>query len=234
MSLLTIIQDACGELGIVQPSAVVSSTDTQTLQLLAIADKEGKDLARRFDWQILQKEATFTTTATATQTAISTLATDFGRIVNRSMWNRTESRPIHGPLTPQQWQKRTAAAAQVGVTYYFRIRGDALMFNPAPATGQTIAFEYISKNWCQSSGGTAQSAWAADTDTAIIDEELIRLGVVWRFKQAKGLEYAEDFRSYEEALKDMFGPDAGNDNVDMTGEPDVWGVNLAEGSWDLS
>jgi hypothetical protein len=235
MSLLTIIQGACDELNIVRPSAVYSSSDTHVRQLLQIAQMEGKEQARRFDWQILQKEGTFTTLAAETQVAVvTTTFADFGRICNNSMWNRTQSRPVRGPLTDQQWQMRKAAAAQVGVEYWWRIRGGALMFNPVPNAGDSIYFEYISNKWCQSAALSAQVAWAADTDLGIVDEEIIRLGIVWRWKKSKGLEYAEEFRTYELALEDVFGPDAGKSTVDMTGEPAEWGVNLPDGNWSLS
>lgn len=232
MSLLTLVQGACGQLNLVQPSTVVSSTDVQTAQLLALARSGGKDIARRFDWQILMKEGTFVTLAAETQVAsLTTTFADFGRIGNNTMWNRTQSRPVRGPLNDQQWQRRKAAAAQVGVEYYFRIRGGIVMFNPIPKAGDSIYFEYISNKWCQSSGAVAQVTWLADTDTAIIDEELLRLDLVWRFLKSKGLDYAEEFRTFELAAADLFGPDGGKDVVDMTGEVCGWGVNIADGNW---
>lgn len=236
MSLLSIITGACGELSLEQPSAVYTATDTQTQQLLALADKEGKELARRFDWQILQKEGTFTTVATETQVAaITTTYADFNRVVNESMWDRTQGWQIVGPLNAQQWQRRKAAFAQAGTRYYFRIRGNALLFNPVPAAGNSVYFEYLSSKWCQSSGGTAQTAWAADNDTALIDEEVIRLGVVWRFLKAKGLDYAEEFRTYELALVDLFGADAGKQIIDMTNDDGPFlGANIPDANWDLS
>lgn len=232
MSLLTLIDGACGQLNIAQPTTVISSTDLQARQLLALARLEGKELARRFEWQTLKKEGTFVTLAAEIQVAsITTTFTDFGRITNNSMWNRTQSRPVRGPLSDQEWQRRLAAAAQVGVEYYFRIRGGEILFNPVPRAGDSVYFEYISNKWCQSSGGSPQADWAADTDTGIVDEEVMRLGIVWRFRKAKGLDYAEEFRTYEMALADLFGPDAGNDVINMEGVPDHWGVNIADGSW---
>lgn len=234
MSLLTIVQDACRELGLSIPSAVYSATDNQTRTMLELADKEGKELARRFDWQALIKEATFTTVATSSQTTLSTVATDFGRLVQGSMWNRTEQQPVWGPLSPQQWQQRKAAAAQTGFGNWLRIRGDVIHFFPVPPAGHTIAFEYVSKNWCQSSGGTAQSAWAADSDTALIDEEIMRLGVIWRFLKRKGLDYGEDFRVYEAALADVFGADGAKAVLNMDEETPILGLHIPEGNWSLS
>ncbi len=236
MSLLTIIRDASIELGFSAPSAVMTSTDPTVLLLRVIASKEGKELARRFDWEILQKEGTFTTAATETQVAaVRTTFADFGHIVNNSMWDRTESRQIRGPLTPSQWQQKKAATAQITIGHYFRIRGNALLFFSTPPAGNTIYFEYISNKWCQSATLVAQTDWLADGDTGLIDEELIRLGIIWRYRKAKGFDYGEDFRTYEMALQDVFGPDAGKGTIDMTGEIDDLGlgVNLSDGNWVL-
>ena len=177
------------------------------------------------------------TQAYAAETQIASLTTtftDFGHIVNGSMWDRTESRAIRGPLTAVEWQQKKAATAQITIGHYFRIRGGALLMFSDPPSGNSIYFEYISNKWCQSSLEVAQTDWAADTDTALVDEEIIRLGIIWRYRKAKGFDYGEDFRTYEMALQDVFGPDAGKGIVDMTGTEELGiGVNLAEGSWSL-
>lgn len=233
MSLLTIVQGACGQLNLVQPSAVVAAVDLQTLQLLALARSGGKEVARRFDWQILTKEGTFNTAATEIQvTSVTTTFPNFARIIDGTMFDRTQHRPIRGPLNEQQWQMRKAAAAQVGVELYFRIRGDSILFHPTPPASDAVYFEYISNKWCQSSGASLQAGWLADTDTALIDEELLRLDLVWRWLRAKGLDYAEEFRTFELAAIDIFGPDGGRAVVDMTGDTSAqWGVNLPDGNW---
>ncbi len=101
-----------------------------------------------------------------------------------------------GDLSPSQWQE-TQASLVTMVNPAFRIRGNRFLISPTPNSVETVAYEYISKNWCQSEGGTGQSEWAADTDVGLLDEELMKLGVVWRFKAKKGLDYAEDMNSYE-------------------------------------
>jgi hypothetical protein len=231
VSLLSICQDVSKQLAIGSPTAVAASTDTQARQFMRLANQEGKELARRFDWQILTKEATFTTLAAETQATVTTLATDFLRIIDKSMWNRTMNQRVAGPLSPQAWQKKKASAAEAGFGNWFRIRGGLILFYPTPVAGETIYFEYISKNWCESSGGTDQDAFAADTDVSFIDEEIIKLGLLWRFLASKGADYAEEFAAYERALADIFGPDGGNELIDMTPDEAILGANIPEGSW---
>lgn len=193
MSLLSIVQNASDRLGLTRPTAVVASLDVQVLQMLGLAQEEGKDLADRHTWQALQAEHTF---STSNGTASYALPSAFDAIIKDTVFNRTRRRRMFGDLTPEQWQE-TQSRLVTMVNPAFRIRGSLFYISPTPTSTETIAYEYMSKNWCQSSVGTGQSAWAADTDTGILDEELMTLGLKWRWKKSKGLDYAEDFNSYE-------------------------------------
>jgi len=193
MTLLSIVQNASDRLGLTRPSAVVASTDVQVLQLLGLAQEEGKDLAKRHTWQALQTEHTF---STSNGTASYALPSGFDAIIKDTVFNRTRRRRMYGDLTPEQWQE-TQSSLVTMVNPAFRIRGGLFYISPTPTSTETVAYEYLSKNWCQSAGGTGQSAWAADLDTGVLDEELMTLGLKWRWKKSKGLDYAEDFTSYE-------------------------------------
>lgn len=233
MSLLTIIVGASQEINVVEPTTVINAADLQTKQMLALCRKECKDLVRRFDWQTLIREGSFSTLAAETQSTLSAASadSDFYRFLPGTMWNRTRFWQVGGPLNEVEWQQKKAAAAAVGVRNYFRIRGDSFLFFPTPTAGDSIKFEYITSKWCQSAALAAQTDWLADTDTALLDEEVIRMGVVWRFLKAKGLDYGEEFRSYEMALLDLFGPDGARDTVDMGVTFDWPMVTVPEGNW---
>ena len=214
MSLLTLVQDAADRLGVVRPSSVIGSADQQVRQLLALAQQEGKELARRYAWQVLTKEKTFSATATETQSSV--IPTDFDRFLPETFYNRTKTRYVQGPLNPQEWQDYKAQTTNI-LFDAFRLRGDSLLMAPTPTASETYAFEYVSTYWCTSTGGTTgtQAAWAADTDVGILPEELMILGVVWRFLRAKGLDYAEAFRSYEADLMRRKAWDGGKRSVNM-------------------
>jgi len=194
MSLLAIIQNAADRLGLTRPSSVVTSSDPLAMTLLGLAQEEGKTLARRHSWQVLQSEYTFPTVG---ETSSYALPAGFDRILVDTVFNRTTHRRMVGDLTPAQWQESQASQVTI-INPAFRIRGNLFYINPTPSvSAQTIAYEYISKNWCQSAAEVGQTAWASDADTGILDEELMTLGIVWRFKSAKGLDYAESMTNYE-------------------------------------
>jgi hypothetical protein len=235
MSLLSAIQNACDRIGIARPSSVVGSTDQQTLRLLGYAQQEGKELARKYDWQVLVKETTFSSTATAVQTSAGStvIPADFDRFKDGTFYNRTEKREVYGPLNADEWQYTQSVVSRVFVEAY-RVRGDQLLMTPGDTSGDTIAFEYVSKKWVTQQNGTATAAWTADADAAALNEELITLGVVWRFKAAQGLDYAEEFRTYEAQCANEYMRDGGRRVLNMAGgiKPRR-GVVIPEGNWSL-
>lgn len=71
-TLLELVDQVCGELGLTQPSAVIGSSNNQTRQMLALVQKLGKDLVRDFEWQRLVQAYIFQTTAALTKTGTCT------------------------------------------------------------------------------------------------------------------------------------------------------------------
>ena len=59
----------------------------------------------------------------------------------------------------------------------------------------------MSKDFCQNAAGTVSyREWNADTDVSILDSRLMSLGIVWRWKQLKGLDFQADFVKYRTAV----------------------------------
>jgi len=234
MTFLAIIQDASDEIGLPRPVSAISSSDTQVRQLVRQAQREGQMLARRHNWTALITEATHTTVATELQGVMTTIAPGFKWMVNNTQWNRSQQEAIGGPLTAPDWQILQSATI-TGPYYDYRIQNGNLFLYPAPTAGDTIAFEFMSANWCQSSTGTGQIKWLNDTDTGVIDEELMTLGTVVRYKKAKGLGYAEDLRDYEIEVNNAIARDGGRrilklDETYSNREPEI---RAPVGSWNL-
>jgi hypothetical protein len=92
-TLLQLVDQVSGELGLTQPASVIGSTNNQTMQMLALVQRLGKDLVRDYEWQklvqayIWQSEVAVSTTGTITAgssviTAIpSTAALQVGNVV---------------------------------------------------------------------------------------------------------------------------------------------------------
>lgn len=232
MSLLTIVKAACKRCGVPAPVNAYSSTDDNIVRMIALADEEGQELANEYSWQALTNEATHTTVATESQGSILTIAgSDFGWIKNDTFFDRTLNRPVF-PVDDAKWQQMQASGIS-GPYSHIRIRGNTLIAYPTPTAGHTWAFEWVSNNWCESSTGTGQSSWAADSDVSLIDEALITMGLVWRFKQSQGFEYGEDFNKYQRRLQNALARDGAKPRVKLGGPTMVGNGNVPEGSWSL-
>lgn len=218
MTLLSIVQQASDVIGIPRTTQVVGSNDMQVRQLLALVNQDGKDLARRYTWQQLTKERQFTTTATEVQTGA--IPADFDRFVDGTIYNRSKTERAFGPVTPEEYQEFKSRLSVVAVDA-FRVRGSDFLIIPTPAVGDNWVFEYISTYWVRAEGETAGSktAFSLDSDVSLFSIDLHILGLVWRYKRSRGLDYAEDFAAYEALFKMMTGRDGGRRIIDMGQQP---------------
>lgn len=233
LSCLQIVQTACRRIGAgAIPAAVVTSTDPAIQQFQALLEEEGQEQAARYPWQTLQKEATFTTVATETQAAMATIAPGWDYIVNNTIWNRTLRRPVYGPKSEQDWQQVKAMQLN-GPFNAYRVKGNSILFYPTPAAGQLCYFEYITTNWVNTSVGGLSSTVTNDADTIALDEQLTVLGLIWRWKMSKGLDFSADFEKYEKKFLDTSNRDASKPILNMDGaQYDIQPVILVPtGSW---
>lgn len=211
MSLLSIISGnehgAAALCNLPSPTSIINSTDPNVPLLLRLANQEGRELARRHDWQAIKVAYTVATIATEAQTA---LPSDFDRLLPKpDIWNRSLGLQYVW-ANDSEWEAIKALAVTSGSPGWVMLLGNALYITPAPTAGQTLAFRYMSTQWCQSAALVAQTYWQADTDTAKLPEYLIALGIIWRYKKSKGLDYAEDMTTYERALDLAASRDRGN------------------------
>lgn len=236
MTILSIVQNIGPELGVGKPSSVISSNDTTVAQMLALANRSGKNHAKNAVFEALTKEGHFATVAVEDQGAVLTIAPDFDRMLPETMFDRTQHWRVNGPLTPSQWQQRLSVPIVSAILRAFCIRGGHILFNPVPVAGSLIYFSYMSKFWAAKADGTPQTSFLNDADTAVIDENLIELDVKWRFLKAKGMDYSEEFRDYQVYLVQTLGSDGANKvlHADDEGPGLPLTANVSDGSWPLS
>lgn len=236
---LEIVSTIAERVGIPKPNTAASSTDIQVLQILALVNAEGEDLAERYPWQALVNEATFTTAATESQGALVgdliQEAVGFSYVLNDTMWDRDQSVPIYGPNSSQRWQYLKSSNVS-GPYSTYRLRGGQLLFTPVPAAGNTVAFEWVTDHWVRNTNGdVTRPAFAADSDIPLLDDKLLISGGLWRWKQAKGFAYAEDFNGHERKVIDAMARDGSKPIISMSGKkPGFDPIVIApSGNWNL-
>jgi hypothetical protein len=151
-----------------------------------------------------------------------TLPTDFRSPVDNTLWDRSRFWSMRGPQSPQQWQLyKSSVIGRASIQRRFRFRqiNGVMVFSidPVPTdNGSQLVFEYVSNGWCQSSGGTRQTLWQADTDTGLLDEYLIKLGLKWRVLRRKGMSYSEELDEYEREVSKAMSKDGAAAMLNLT------------------
>jgi hypothetical protein len=195
------------------PTFLIGSTDDTAKQLLALAKKVGTELIRDYDWQEMIREATFTTTADITSYDVET---DYERIVPDTTWNRTSQNSGVGNATARQWSILKALNTPTAGEYYFRIIRRQVQLQPSAVAGSlTFAYEYLSKNYCESSGGIDQAEWTADTDVPLLPEDLFINGIRYYFLKANNLPYGDAEAEYDAVIQSRLNKNVPSGAVNM-------------------
>jgi hypothetical protein len=275
LTLLQMVQQACAELGLLQPSTLFGNSDQQAVQLLALAQREGletfKMTTRDYGWQALRKEYLFNVQSTgiqtvsytkgsnvinfvtvpsiapqigwvisnsggsnatdftyptyvtainsSTQIVVSTTAantntsasmaigqeayalpSDYEHMIVQTQWDRGFRWQLLGPLDAQEWQVLKSGISPTGPRRRFRIMNNQLFIDPIPYDTNQLVLEYYSNAWCQSSAAQPQAKWQADTDYYVLDDDTFMLGINWRFRMAKGLDYSEEHQMWLDSI----------------------------------
>lgn len=211
MTLLTTIQRAAVLAGMPRPGAAASAPDSATAQMVELARLDAEELAARIDWSALIHQQVFTTVAGVAQAA--GLPADYGRMAYGSVI-RQDGRlwTLEGPTANVDWD-RLVAFPQGSLPSRWRVFGGQMQILPAPPAGQVVRYDYSSRNLYRSKDGVGKATWDADDDVCLIPEDVIALGVVWRWRALKGLEYGEHMATAEAAIARTAGNDGGGKAV---------------------
>lgn len=207
MTLLSAAQDVCDTIGLTRPSAIITGQDALARQILALAKKTLDELGR-MDWPDLEIPYSFNTVVNQAQYA---LPTDFRREIGDSVYVNGQYQSLRGSLTPAEWQRQKSGLLVNLGRYRFRLFGLPKLLNitPIPTRVDTLVLEYQTTYRVQQADNTYKNTFFADTDVTIMPEELLKKGIEWRLRHARGLDYSEEFNDYEMSRAQMLAQDLG-------------------------
>jgi hypothetical protein len=215
-TLLQLMQQACSELGLAAPVTVVGNPDLQVAQLLALAKREGEETMARGvaigGWQMLRKEYVFNMVPGQDTYP---LPADIDHLCPQTFWDRSARWQLLGPLSPQEWQVLKSGISPTGPRRRFRIMAGQFVVDPVPSDTNQIALEYYSANWCQSAALVGQRTWSKDTDSYLLDDNTMVLGIIWRFRRAKGLDYAAEQQDWQRCVDRALARQAGSRTLSL-------------------
>ena len=221
MSLLAVVQGVARRCNLTAPASAIGATDPNVLAILDAIQDTGDELVERWGWQNLKIQAPVTFTGDGT-TAAWPLPMHFQRlgpsdtfVSSLYPWLR-----MPGPINEENLLIFKKIPINV-LPSVWRIVGNQIEFYPALASGEVVSYVYANNSWVLDLNGNAYSTpvLTADTDTFAIAERLLRLGGVWRYKYAKGLEYAEQMQDFELALTRIAGQETTTRSVNMSRAP---------------
>lgn len=203
MTLLTAVIRVARQVGLTPPSSVMGSGEETWLQMVEWAQETIDDLCLRHDWRVLHATSAITGDGSTTDFA---LPSDFARLSKMPALSLDGSLSGFWPAGPVS--DPSFISAQTVLTVWpapaYKVEGGYVKFATSPATGEAYTLSYqSSKPIYQVGSGTPGNIaeWTYDSDVPRIPERLLRLGVVWRWKAAKGLDYAEALSSFERAFE---------------------------------
>ena len=210
MTLLTAANDAQRLLSLaVTATLVADGQETQNL-LYALAKQEAADILDRDEYVFPTLRRTLTFTASLASLQASGKASDYHRAVEDTFWNRTQNKKVYGPLNDKEWAIAYGSTLSSATWQSAMFRYDGLHLYPVPTAADTIAYDYMINTPVQATGGGAyKETFTADNDVYLLGDRVLTLGLVWRYKQSKGRDYAEDMRNYEMSLAARYRRDRG-------------------------
>jgi hypothetical protein len=213
MTLLSIVQDASVKIGIARPTQVIAATTREMYDAKAVMAEATNAILEAHDWQLLKTIATITGDGTTTAFPLSTVAADYYRMLKTaSFWSSRYLWAINHVLDTDRWLE-LLTLPYTQITGSWSLFGGNVNILDTMALNDTAKFFYISNMVWASSGGSPQPTFLADTDVFRLDEELLRLCFIWRWKQEKGRDYAEDLSNYEIKLSQCMDRDGGSKPV---------------------
>lgn len=200
-TLLALCTRVCETIGIDAPVSIVGAGSARAKSTLALANKEIRMLKLGRFWPALTR---FGTINTVNGTDNYAVPSDFDCLVPDTVYPSTGAR-VRGADNPGDWAVGKSALSLRDYPS-FRIYGNPkkFYFVPTPSVVQAITFEYKSKYPILSAVSSEKERFTADDDTIILDEDLFELGLTWRMKHARGLDYAEDFREHTEKVDQRY------------------------------
>jgi len=214
-TLLQIAQTITNQIGLPTPQAVLSASDQNMVKLLAVIKSVCEDLLLEFDWQVLQRRYTFSTTSGVDNYAIPS---DQERFISFTFFDQNNRWKMQGPLTPTEWEQIKVSNLAASPFQRYRYFGGKLYLYPTPGTTTfNFNYEYISNAYCASSAGVPQSDLMQDSDIILFDHRMVVYGAKVKWLTSIGMDTVAALAEYNRAVELAKGSDIPGRTLNLAG-----------------
>jgi hypothetical protein len=209
MSLVSVVKDVCLNVGVLVPTSVFTNiTANRTMQeMLSLANEMAQRISYDTrDWTRLRALQEYTGDGA---TKDYDLPANYKRmILTANVWRSDQTQgPMRFVPDPDDWVRRRLQGISDSRGEW-TIYGGQIHFASALPAGVKAMFVYLDKNCVNLNAGGAGDTFMNDADSFLLDERLLKLGMIWQWKAKKGSPYAEDMGTYADALMLAMGKDA--------------------------
>jgi hypothetical protein len=218
MSLLSVVRDVCLAIGVNPPTSMFSPVVQPRTQaeMLSLANEMAQRVAYDTrEWTRLKVVGTFTGDGVITPpndalvgTTMFDLPVNFKRmLLTSNVWRSSNTQtPMVFIPDADEWLNRRARGWISGLGEW-TILGGQMHITPVMPVGENATYAYLDKNCIALNSGGFGEEFMNDADRFVLDERLLKLGMLWQWKANKGSPYAEDMGTYSDALTMAMGSD---------------------------
>lgn len=222
MSVLTAMQSATLRVVGQRPASFFGSPETLEMEMCDLVNEVARDVQRFTDWQALTKIHTIVPNGEEyplpTDYSRMGLAADMQTPPFSIMWGYSHASNVNEFLA----LKETWLISSIGGGLW-TIMGDKFHFYPAPTT--EAKFVYIGGHYAvDGETGQGKDEFNDDSDKFVLPHRLLTLGLIWRWREMKKLDFSGDQEAFMKALSEEAGKDGGSRVIRKGGRS--WPLNL--------
>lgn len=210
MAIRDAMQKAATRLVSQRPQVFFGASDEFELELVDLVNEVATDICKYHDWQALVKINAIQGDGVTDEFP---LPVDYDRQLlytvlqdlDHWLWGYTHVSDINTFLS----MKYLTFGTNPGLWTMF---DNKIHFIPAPQDQNNATFPYISLNYAIDESGQTKKEFTADADEFVIrgGERLLTLGLIWRWRENKKLDYTGDQENFELALNQLAARDKGS------------------------
>ena len=208
MTVLSALQSASVRLIGRKPTTFFSSTNKFELEIVDLANEVAKSISEDHDWQGLMKGHEIVGDGTTTAFP---LPSDYSRqLLDSNLYSATNwAWGYQRVLRYDEWLYLQVRNYTMITPGWWILLDDQIQFLPAPKDGDQARFVYVSNQIVTDTNGNPKASFTADTDNFALNERLLTLGVIWKWREQKRLDYASDQANFDALFSELSTRDPG-------------------------
>ncbi len=222
MSVLSVYQEAAPKMGLTRPTQLVADTGETSLEVQATIAEVAGIIRDKYDWQAYKAIGTLTGDGSALDFAFPA---NYARmLLEAKMWPSSQpNRPLHHVMDSDEWLGLQVQNFS-GIYGSWTVYGDRIhvrIAGPSDPLGlaDTTKFFYVTNLQFADNAGNPKVAITADSDVfrltpeRSVGERLLKLGLIYKWKQDRGRPYAQDMSDFEDACSKLIAGDKGSKSI---------------------